>query len=269
MESNEILMSIDKYGDHEFILVTRPRTRVLQIALNRPRAKNALSKKLLSEVANVFNIAAEDEDIRCMVLTGNNDAFSAGADIKEMPEDGIPMFADSVRLNAWKTIEQFRKPIVAAVNGYALGGGCELALLCDIVICGENAQFGTPEIKISAFPGDGGTQRLPRLIGKTRAMFMILTGELINAELACSWGLASEVLPTEETVTRALEIATVIAGYSPIALEMSKAEVLMSFSKPLDESLSLERKMLLWQTEDHDEGIAAFIEKRKPRYTGR
>ena len=262
-------MPTDRYDNHQFILATQPSERVLQITLNRPGARNALSKKLLAEVADVLNVAGDDDEIRCIVLTGNDDAFSAGADIKEMPEDGIPMFADADRLTAWKTIEQFCKPIVAAVNGYALGGGCELALLCDIVICGENAEFGTPEIKISAFPGDGGTQRLPRLIGKARAMYMILTGDRIGAELACQWGLVSEVLPQGETVTRALEIAQTIAEYSPIALEMAKADVLMSFSKPLDESLSLERQMLLWQTEDHDEGIAAFIEKRKPRYTGR
>lgn len=262
-------MSTDKYRTQQFILAARPRTGVLQITLNRPRARNALSKKLLSEIADILEIASEDQEIRCIVLTGDNEAFSAGADIKEMPEEGIPMFADATRLTAWKTIERFRKPIVAAVNGYALGGGCELALLCDIVICGENAQFGTPEIKIAAFPGDGGTQRLPRLIGKARAMYMVLTGERINADMACNWGLVSEVLPLGETVNRALKIAETIAEYSPIALEMVKAEVLMSFSKPLDESLSLERQLLLWQTEDHDEGIAAFLEKRKPRYTGR
>ena len=262
-------MPTDKYGTQQFVLATRPRTGVLQITLNRPHARNALSKTLLSEVADTLNIASEDLEVRCIVLTGDNEAFSAGADIKEMPEEGIPMFADASRLTAWKTIEQFRKPIVAAVNGYALGGGCELALLCDIVICGENAQFGTPEIKIAAFPGDGGTQRLPRLIGKARAMYMVLTGERINAELACNWGLVSEVLPSGETVNRALEIAETIAEYSPIALEMAKAEILMSFSKPLDESLSLERQMLLWQTEDHDEGIKAFVEKRQPRYIGR
>ena len=262
-------MSTDKYRTQQFILAARPRTGVLQITLNRPRARNALSKKLLSEIADILEIASEDQEIRCIVLTGDNEAFSAGADIKEMPEEGIPMFADATRLTAWKTIEKFRKPIVAAVNGYALGGGCELALLCDIVICGENAQFGTPEIKIAAFPGDGGTQRLPRLIGKARAMYMVLTGERINADMACNWGLVSEVLPSRETVNRALKIAETIAEYSPIALELVKAEVLMSFSKPLDESLSLERQLLLWQTEDHDEGIAAFLEKRKPRYTGR
>jgi len=258
-----------KYEKYEYILVAQPHSRVLQITLNRSRARNALSKKLLVEMADALTIATDDDDVRCVVITGDNEAFSAGADIKEMPEDGIPMFADAGRLHAWKTIEQFRKPLIAAVNGYALGGGCELVLLCDIVVCGENAQFGTPEIKISAFPGDGGTQRLPRLIGKARAMYMILTGAQINATLAYEWGLVSEVLPSDQTVARALEIAEVVSEYSPIALEMSKAEVLMSFSKPLDESLSLERQMLLWQTEDHDEGIASFIEKRKPKYTGR
>ena len=127
-------MSTEKYENQQFVLASRPRPGVLQINLNRPRARNALSKKLLAEVAGILKIASEDPEIRCIVLTGNNEAFSAGADIKEMPEEGIPMFADTARLTAWKAIEQFRKPIVAAVNGYALGGGCELALLCDFVI---------------------------------------------------------------------------------------------------------------------------------------
>ena len=262
-------MSTNKYHSYDCIITEQPLPRVLQITLNRPNARNALSKKLLSEIANALTIATEDDDIRCVVLTGDNDAFSAGADIKEMPENGIPMFAEVKRLSAWKTIENFPKPLIAAINGYALGGGCELALLCDISICGENAQFGTPEINISAFPGDGGTQRLPRLIGKARAMYMILTGDKIDAKLANQWGLVSEVLPIEKTIIRALEIAETISEYSPVALEMAKAEIIMSFSKPLDESLSLERKMLLWQTDDHDEGIAAFVEKRKPKYKGR
>ena len=262
-------MSTNQYDGYKCILAELPLPRVLKITLNRPRAKNALSKKLLSEVANVLTLASKDSSIRCVVLTGNEEAFSAGADIKEMPDNGIPMFAQASRLQAWKVIENFPKPLIAAVNGYALGGGCELALLCDISICGENAQFGTPEIKICAFPGDGGTQRLPRLIGKARAMYMTLTGDRIDANLANQWGIVSEVLATEKTVSRALAIAETISQYSPIALEMTKAEVLMSFSKPLDESLSLERKMLLWQTEDHDEGIASFVEKRKPEYKGR
>ena len=251
------------------IIVSRPRPRVMLITLDRPEALNALSKALLVEVATALAEAEADDDVRCVVLTGNERAFSAGADIKEMPEAGIPMFAEAGRLKSWKTIERFPKPLVAAVNGYALGGGLELVMLTDVVIAGDNARFGMPEIKIAAFSGDGGTQRLPRAVGKARAMMMVLTGEFIDAETARDWGLAVELVPSGRTVERALEIAAAIAEHSPIALAMAKAEVLMSFEKPLDESLSLERQMLLWQTEDHDEGIAAFIEKRKPRFKGK
>ncbi len=253
----------------ETIEVTRPLPGTLLIRLDRAEVLNALNKTLLSELAATLDEAAGSGEVRCVVLTGSERAFSAGADIKEMPEGGIPMFAEAGRLRAWKTIESFAKPLIAAVNGYALGGGCELVLLCDIVVAGENARFGTPEVRIAAFPGDGGTQRLPRLVGKTRAMMMVLTGEFIDARTALLWGLAVEVTPVERTVERALEIAALIAEHSPIAVQMAKAEVLMAFQKPLDESLSLERKMLLWQTRDHDEGVAAFLEKRKPRYTGR
>ena len=251
------------------IIVTRPRPGVMQITLNRSRALNALNKALVGEVAATLEAAQGDRAVRCVVITGDERAFSAGADIKEMPEGGIPMFAESGRLKSWKIIERFPKPLIAAVNGYALGGGCELTLLADIVIAGDNARFGTPEIKIAAFPGDGGTQRLPRTVGKARAMMMVLTGDFIDAATARDWGLAVEVVPVARTIDRALEIAETIAGHSPIALAMAKAEILMAFEKPLDESLSLERQMLLWQTEDHDEGIAAFIEKRKPRYKGK
>ena len=251
------------------IIVSRPRPRVMLITLDRPEALNALSKALVVEVAAALAQAEADDDVRCVVLTGNERAFSAGADIKEMPEAGIPMFAEAGRLRGWKTIERFPKPLVAAVNGYALGGGLELTMLTDIVVAGDNARFGTPEIKIAAFAGDGGTQRLPRAVGKARAMMMALTGDFIDAETARDWGLAVEVVPSGRTVERALEIAATIAEHSPIALAMAKAEVLMAFEKHLDESLSLERQMLLWQTEDHDEGIAAFIEKRKPRFKGK
>ncbi len=253
----------------EHILVSRPLSGVLLLTLNRPQALNALNKALLVELGGALDEAAADDEVRCVVLTGDERAFSAGADIKEMPEGGIPMFAEAGRLKSWKTIERFAKPLIAAVNGYALGGGCELMLLCDIVVAGENARFGTPEIKIAAFPGDGGTQRLPRTVGKARAMMMVLTGEFIDAETARDWGLVVEVTPIERTVERAVEIAATIAEHSPIAVRMAKAEILMAFEKPLDESLSLERQMILWQTEDHDEGIAAFIEKRKPRYKGK
>ena len=253
----------------KYIVIEKPHPHVMMIRLNRGEALNALSKSLLVEVADAIREAKANVDIRCVVLTGDERAFSAGADIKEMPEGGIPMFAERHRLLSWKAIESFEKPLIAAVNGWALGGGCELVTLCDIVVAGENARFGTPEVKIAAFAGDGGTQRIPRIIGRTRAMYMQLTGESIDAKTACAWGLAVEVTPVGKTVERAIEIAATIAKWSPIATQMIKEEIRMNEKMPLDESLSLERKLLLWQTEDHDEGIAAFIEKREPHFTGR
>ena len=251
------------------IKISEPVEHVRLITLNRPKVLNALSKALLTEMASALEEASCDDTVRCVVITGDNRAFSSGADIKEMPQDGLPMWAAADRLRAWKYIEGFSKPLIAAVNGYALGGGCELMLLCDIAIGGENVQLGTPEVKIAAFPGDGGTQRLPRAVGKARAMMMVLSGELIDAKKAQEWGLIVEVTPVEKTVERAIEIASIISTNSPIAVRMAKEEILMTYEKPLDESLSLERKLLLWQTDDHDEGITAFIEKRLPRYTGR
>ena len=253
----------------ECITTSQPAPGVLLIQFDRPAARNALNRQLLRELALVLRDAEKNDDIRSIVLTGDETAFSAGADIKEMPEDGIPMWGQRDRLEAWKTIEGYSKPIIAAVNGFALGGGCELMLLCDVVVLGETAKLGFPEVKIAAFPGDGGTQRLPRAIGKTRAMWMMMTGSYIDATKALDWGLAVEVCPASATVARSVEIAESIAEMSPIAIRMIKQEVLDSYRMPLDESLSLERKLILWQTEDHDEGIKAFIEKRKPRFTGR
>lgn len=246
------------------IEVTRPEDHVLLIRFARPEARNALSRALLTDTAAQLAAAELDPDIRVVVLTGDDRAFSAGADIKEMDDGGIPMWGQADRLKAWKTIERFSKPLIAAANGWALGGGCELLLLADVVVLGDSARLGFPEVKIAAFAGDGGTQRLPRAIGKTRSMWMLMSGETIDAATACAWGLAVERVPAAETVARALRIAAQIAQMSPVAVEMIKQEVLMAYQKPLDESLSLERKLLLWQTPDHGEGIAAFIEKRKP-----
>lgn len=248
------------------IEATHPEKHVLLIRFTRPEARNALSRALLSELAAQLAAAESNPAIRAVVLTGDDQAFSAGADIKEMSDNGIPMWGQADRLLAWKTIEKFSKPLIAAANGWALGGGCELLLLSDIVVLGDNARLGFPEVKIAAFPGDGGSQRLPRAIGKVRSMWMMMSGEFIDAATACAWGLALERVPTEETVSRALRLAARIAQWSPVAVAMIKQEVLMTYSKPLDESLSLERKLLLWQTRDHDEGIAAFVEKRKPDF---
>jgi len=251
------------------VAVSDPADHVRLVRFARPEARNALSRGLLVELAGELDRAAADPAVRAVVLTGDDRAFSAGADIKEMPDGGIPMWGQADRLRAWKTIERFPKPLIAAVNGWALGGGCELTTLCDIVIAGDGARFGFPEVRIAAFPGDGGTQRVPRIVGKTRAMWMMMTGETIDAATACAWGLAIEVVPAAETVGRALAVAGRIAAMSPVAVGMIKEEVLMTYQKPLDESLSLERKLLLWQTEDHDEGIAAFVEKRPPVFKGR
>ncbi|MFL5136278.1 MAG: enoyl-CoA hydratase-related protein [Microvirga sp.] len=244
-----------------------PGVRLLR--LNRSASLNALSGALLSAMADELQRVEADEVVRCVVLTGDERAFSAGADLKEMPQSDLPIYAEANRLKAWKTIERFSKPLIAAVRGYALGGGCELALLCDIVIAGKGAKFGTPEIKVGMFPGDGGTQRLPRAIGKARAMLMILTGEPIDGATAASWGLAAEAVADDEVVSRAIALASSIARHSPLAARLAKEEVLMSFVKPLDESLSLERKLLLFQSADRKEGVQAFIEKREPRFTGR
>jgi enoyl-CoA hydratase len=251
------------------IEVTRLPEHLMLIRLDRPKARNALSRALLVELAAALEQAEGDGDVRAVVVTGDEQAFSAGADIKEMADGGIPMWGQADRLKAWKGIERFGKPLIAAASGWALGGGCELLLLADIVVLGDNARLGFPEVKIAAFPGDGGTQRLPRAIGKNRAMWMMMTGETIDAATACAWGLALESVPQARCVERALTIAASIAQMSPVAVGMVKQEVLMTYQKSLDESLSLERKLLLWQTADHDEGVAAFIEKRKPLFSGR
>lgn len=249
--------------------IQRPAPYILLVTLARPQARNALNKQVFAELAEVLAEAERDDLVRCVVLTGDDVAFSAGADIKEMPASSMPPFIDPKRVRDWNTVERFAKPIVAAVNGYALGAGCELMLLCDIAVAGENATIGTPEIRIAAFPGAGGSQRLPREIGKVRAMKMILTGDPINAMTALAWGLVAEVVPVGETVARAIALATRIAEHSPIAARLAKEDVLMSFQKPLEVANSLERKLLLWQTDDHDEGIAAFVGKRKPEWKGR
>ena len=236
------------------------------IKLNRPKSLNALSKDLLKELSDCLIEADNNKRVRCVILTGNNKSFSSGADMKEAPESDMPFWAEKKRLLSWKNIENFKKPIIAAVNGWALGGGLELALLCDFIIAGDKAKFGTPEIKVGAYAGDGGTQRVPRLIGKSRALYMQLTGEFINAEKAKVWGLVVDVFEEAILLTKTIDIAKIISKWSPKAAKMIKDEIKMNDLFPLNESLSLERKLLLWQSKDHDEGVKSFIEKRDPNY---
>ncbi len=258
---------------HEYqdILVSDISSGVLTITLNRPEAYNALRTQLLSEIADVLDQAAQNDDVRAVVITGNEKVFAAGADIKEMAAlDAVGVLNDP-RVLHWRRIAQFSKPLIAAVNGFALGGGCELVMHADIVIAGDNAQFGQPEINLGIIPGAGGTQRLLRTVGKSMAMQLVLSGEFISASQARDFGLVSEVTIPERSLERATELARKIATKPPIAVRQAKEVLLKAYETTLDSGLSLERKAftLLAATEDRNEGIAAFMEKRKPNFTGK
>lgn len=244
--------------------------KVLTITLNRPEAFNALNTQLLSEVADVLEQADQDQGIGAVVITGGPKVFAAGADIKEMASlDAVGVMNDA-RPKHWRRIYQFSKPMIAAVNGYALGGGCELVMHCDIVIAGESALFGQPEINLGIIPGAGGTQRLIRTVGKPLATKMVLSGEMIDANTALQANLVAEVVIPERTIERAHQLAMTIASKPPIAVRLAKEALLKSFETDLESGLNLERKAftLLAATEDRKEGIAAFMEKRKPEFKG-
>ncbi len=258
---------------HEYqdILVSEVVDGVLTITLNRPEAYNALRTQLLSELADVLQQCSDNDSVRAVVITGNEKVFAAGADIKEMAAlDAVGVLNDP-RVLHWRRIAQFPKPLIAAVNGFALGGGCELVMHADIVIAGDNAQLGQPEINLGIIPGAGGTQRLIRTVGKSMAMQLVLSGEFISAVQARDFGLVSEVTIPERSLDRATELARKIATKPPIAVRQAKEVLLKAYDTTLDSGLSLERKAftLLAATEDRNEGIAAFMEKRKPNFTGK
>ncbi len=255
----------------ETILCSAPRPGVLLVTLNRPEKLNALSVDMLTALAQALDDAGGDEAVRCVVLAGDERAFCAGTDITEMVEHGLAAIESDRRVRAWKAVEGFPKPIVAAVAGLALGGGHELAMLCDIVVAGEKARFSQPEINIGILPGDGGTQRIPRQAGKSLAMKMILTGEPIDAETALRAGLVAEVVAQDEVLERALDFAAKIAEKPPIAARMAKQAVLAAYDTTLAAGLEAERRALsqAFDTEDRKEGMAAFVEKRPPRWKGR
>lgn len=257
--------------DLQDIIVSDVSKGVLTITLNRPEAYNALRTNLLREMAEVLDAAADNNDIRTVLVTGGASVFAAGADIKEMASlDAVGVMNDP-RPTYWRRIANFPKPLVAAVNGFALGGGCELVMHCDIVIAGDNAQFGQPEINLGIIPGAGGTQRLVRAVGKSMAMQLVLSGEFISAAQARDFGLVSEVVIPERTLERARQLAEKIASKPPIAVRLAKEAILKSYETTLDSGLNLERKAftMLAATEDRNEGIAAFMEKRKPNFTGK
>lgn len=253
------------------VLAERPAEGVGLVRINRPDARNALNMEVRKLLAKHLTEMSEDPSIRCIVLTGNEKAFAAGADIKEMAGAGtIEMLLRGTH-KLWRTIYSCPKPVIAAVSGFALGGGCELAMTCDIIIAGEGARFGQPEVKIGIIPGGGGTQRLPRAVGKFKAMRYLLTGDLISAKEASDMGLVSEIVADGDVEKRAVAMAQQIAELSPLAIEQVKECVLRGMDGALDTGLALETKaiQMLFASQDQKEGMAAFIEKRKPTFKGR
>lgn len=247
------------------LLQERPRPGVLLLTLNRPEKLNALNMDLVLELDAVLTGAIDDDDVRCVVLTGNDRAFSSGADISDQHVHGAGVALSEKRLAAWKRISQFPKPTVAAVNGYALGGGCELLMMMDMAIAGTGAMIGQPEINLGIFPGDGGTQRLARITGVKNALRMILSGERIDADEALRINLVTEVVPDNETVTKALDLAEIIASKNPDAARLAKATILDGLELSLEEGLELEHKNIrpLFGADAQRENMARFV-SRKP-----
>jgi enoyl-CoA hydratase len=255
----------------ENIIVER-KGNVGVITLNRPKALNALSAKLTEELQSALIELDSDKEIGCMIITGSEKAFAAGADIKEMQSKTyMDAYLDDFITVAWEHISKIRKPIIAAVSGYALGGGCEIAMMCDFIIAADNAKFGQPEITIGTIPGAGGTQRLTRFVGKSKAMEMCLTGRMMDAEEAERSGLVSRVVPLSELMAEALKVASRIGELSRPSVLMAKESVNKAYEMTLSEGVKFERRLFhsTFATEDQKEGMAAFSEKRKPNFKGR
>lgn len=266
-------------ADRRFVSTTLPAAApdgplegVALVTIDRPEALNALRFDLLDELADALARLDADETCRAIVLTGaGTRAFAAGADIRELARQTPVSLAVEDRFAVWERIAATRKPVIAAVRGFALGGGCELAMSCDLIIAGDDARFGQPEINLGVMPGAGGTQRLTRAIGRARAMDLILTGRTITAAEAEAMGLVSRVVPAEETVPAALELARAIAAQAPVAVLAAKEAVRLAEELPLSAGLRHERRAFfaLFATDDQTEGMAAFVEKRRPDWKGR
>jgi enoyl-CoA hydratase len=257
--------------DYTCLLVERE-PGVALVRLNRPEALNALNSTLLDELCEALDAFEADDDVRCVVLTGSEKAFAAGADIKQMSSQSYAdMFKADFFTRQASRIERFRKPIIAAVSGYALGGGCELAMICDFIIASETARFGQPEINLGVAPGIGGSQRLTRFVGKSKAMDMILTARMMDAAEAERSGLVSRVVPVDKLIEEAMGAARKIAAQSPLAVMMNKELVEAALETTLTQGVKLERRLFhsLFAFDDQKEGMAAFVEKRKPDFKGR
>jgi|SRR5271157_49331 len=255
---------------YEFIL-TETRRRVELITLNRPQAMNALNHQLLNEMMDALEAFDKDDAIGAMIITGNEKAFAAGADIKEMADKSAEQIAKEDHVAPFQRIVNIRKPVIAAVSGYALGGGCEIALSCDLIIASESAKFGQPEITIGIIPGAGGTQRLTRAVGKALAMEMILNNRTLSAQEAYQFGLVNRVVPVDQYLNEALKLAEEIASRAPVAIKAAKNMINEAYEHSLSDALNEEKSEFynLFSTEDQKEGMKAFTEKRKPNWKGK
>ena len=244
---------------------------VALVELNRPKELNALNHELMEELRDALVKLDANELVRAIILTGNEKAFAAGADIKQMADKTAIDMVMEDRFRTWDQIRFTKKPIIAAVSGFALGGGCELAMTCDMIVASETAKFGQPEVRIGTIPGAGGTQRMTRAIGKAKSMELILSGRFLSAEEARSYGLVNHVFPLDTYMAETIKLAKEIAAYSPVAVQLAKEAVNRSFETHLDEGLAFERKSfyLTFSSEDQKEGMKAFVEKRTPLYKGK
>ncbi|GBD42781.1 2,3-dehydroadipyl-CoA hydratase [bacterium HR40] len=255
----------------EVLVVERPAPQIALLRLNRPEARNALNMALRQALAEAFRALDADPEVRVVVMTGDDRAFAAGADLRELVDAGAAEMMRRATHRLWQAIADFSRPIVAAVRGFALGGGMELALHADIVIAGEGARFGQPEVKVGVMPGAGGTQRLLRAAGRWRAMLLLLTGEIVDAREAQTMGFVSRVVADDQVLPYALDLAARIAAMPPLAVAQIKEVVNLGADAPLATALALERKafQLLFDTRDQKEGMRAFLEKRPPRFEGK
>jgi len=254
------------------MILTETQGRVAVIRLNRPKALNALCDQLMEELGRALRGFDADPDIAAIVLTGSDKAFAAGADIKEMQGRTYPaVYLDDFIGKRWEAVTQIGKPVIAAVAGYALGGGCELAMMCDMIIAGDNARFGQPEINLGIIPGAGGTQRLTRAVGKSKAMEMVLTGRMMDAAEAERANLVARVVPAAEVVAEAVKVGEKIAALSAPSVAVAKEAVNRAYETTLAEGVKFERRVFhaLFATEDQKEGMSAFAEKRKPAFRNR
>ena len=250
-------------------VLTETRENVIITTLNRPDALNALNDQLMDELSLVVDEYEKNNDLKCLILTGSEKAFAAGADIKQMqPKSYMDVYKEDFITRNWERISRCRKPTIAAVSGYALGGGCELAMMCDFMVASENAKFGQPEINLGVSPGAGGTQRLTRFIGKSKSMDMCLTGRMMDAAEAESIGLVSRVLSSENFIDEVTKIASEVAEKSLVATMMTKEMVNRAYETTLSEGVRFERRLFhsMFATKDKAEGMAAFVEKRKPNF---